>query len=68
MYCGECKFWEAEKEQSTLGRCRRHAPKTITNGLSEKHVAVTTVWPLTTDQDWCGEWSAKVEVEPGVSY
>ena len=61
MKCETCKFWEEGKE---TGWCHRHAPSSVIVGPTEGERPMNTVWPRTGAQEWCGEWTAKVEVEP----
>jgi hypothetical protein len=61
MKCDTCKFWEEGRE---IGSCHRHAPKPVVVGHMEGQRPMDTVWPRTSREEWCGEWTAKVEVEP----
>lgn len=45
--CSNCMYWQALDD--TAGNCRRHAPRPRTS----EH---TWRWPVTDDDDWCGEW------------
>jgi hypothetical protein len=67
MKCGTCKFWEADPEKPSLGHCHRYAPKPAPRPEIVHRVegdkSMNTLWPRTLDEDWCGEWSAQVEVE-----
>jgi hypothetical protein len=52
--CGDCAYWEGtEGPRETDGRCHRHAPSVPLN-----HPDLSTAWPLTEPDDWCGEWKA----------
>lgn len=55
-YCKDCIFWDCLQGGSATrapeGRCRRHAPFPATENME---VEPATVWPLTFDDDWCGE-------------
>jgi hypothetical protein len=51
--CETCKFFDPE-EDSDEGRCRRHAPR---------HDSFTC-WPITNNDDWCGEWKPKAKAPP----
>ncbi|MFP3912986.1 MAG: hypothetical protein ACLFUT_13000 [Desulfobacteraceae bacterium] len=68
MLCEECKFWEAEQGNPAVGHCHRHAPRSTSVAPTRESKVIPTVWPRTGAGDWCGEWEAKVEVEPEVSY
>jgi hypothetical protein len=51
--CAKCVFWEQlEEQQADLGKCRRHAPRSIL-------VADIALWPTTKSEDWCGEGQEK---------
>lgn len=55
--CGVCRY--AREWQETIGQCRRSAAPAVTvdqehDDFDESvHVAV---WPLVSDDDWCGEF------------
>lgn len=51
--CDECLFWEAIGNSSGAGECRIHAP-IATGGMM---TAIETVWPTTSPEQWCGEFS-----------
>ena len=58
MVCGSCKFWD--RRSGVAGRCRRNAPKPMGwvegNDDEENIPRVEAVWPVTFDDDFCGEW------------
>lgn len=60
MKCETCKFWKKANEPMTIGECRRHAPKAIGwvggNDDEDRIPPVVAVWPVTTNDDFCGEW------------
>jgi hypothetical protein len=45
--CGSCRFWFARGDI-----CRRRAPTTDSREWA-------SVWPVTRDDEWCGEWEAR---------
>ena len=53
--CRICRFWNDHK--TGRGECRR-APPIVTGGMMSH---VETVWPTTSEDDWCGGFEAKVE-------
>jgi hypothetical protein len=54
MKCSECEFWVEPKwvTRKGLGRCRRYPPSVVVGESSG-------IWPLTDEEDWCGEYRAK---------
>lgn len=52
--CGTCRFFSIHSDPE-LGFCHRYPPKQL-EGDDWGH-------PLTTDDDWCGEWQATQEEE-----
>lgn len=68
--CETCRFWvHLEPLEEQAGKCRRRAPQPglidLDNGLPG---LLRADWPKTVNDDWCGEWRAKLdpprEVEP----
>lgn len=57
-YCGTCRFWDREREDDDVGRCRRFPPmNTKMPGRLEQFGG--GVFPVTYErQDWCGEHQA----------
>lgn len=54
--CKACVFWDAHA-WGTHGFCRSRPP--VVNPMNGG-----TMWPETTDEEWCGEWDdGKDEVE-----
>lgn len=53
--CETCRFWKRDEmfPESTYGECRRYPPTGNIN-LSE-----SSWFPLTVNEDWCGEWQAR---------
>lgn len=53
--CQDCRFWESTHEAhgDVIGECRRNAPRVL---LSSRVVTELTVWPLTDEDSWCGEF------------
>lgn len=47
--CSTCAWW-AQIDDSELGQCRLHAPR------PRDHNRDSTRWPITAEDDWCGEW------------
>jgi len=45
--CEDCRFFEADKEDETIGACRRYPP-TIQGA--------DAAWPPVDIDDWCGEY------------
>lgn len=59
MQCKTCRFWRKPMDRIS-GECRRNAPKPIGwvagNDDEENIPRVEAVWPVTFDDDFCGEW------------
>lgn len=56
--CVGCEFWDQrtfEKLKRHFGLCRVNPP--IRNGNDEREWS----WPVTYDEDWCGEYLEKEE-------
>lgn len=49
MGCSDCAYWEPIDDDA--GQCRRNAPR-------PRAVDTGWRWPITNDDDWCGEWEA----------
>jgi hypothetical protein len=47
--CNECRFWEKQEVDNSLGYCRRYAPRPSS---STPFIS----WPITRSYDWCGEY------------
>lgn len=59
-YCRTCRFWAALPEPpagwapgTQAGQCRRYPPTLLT--IDAGPGAVTIVWPITAEQQRCGE-------------
>ena len=57
--CKKCMYWDklygADGEDLNLGFCARYAPKPV--ALLESEVRFRyTVWPITKENGWCGEY------------
>lgn len=70
--CGTCRFAGTHVEagsatERTLVRCLRYPPQRLGqepayNAAGPLHRAqADTGWPVTTWDDWCGEWRARAE-------
>lgn len=57
--CERCLFWQEIDKKGLdiggprLGQCRKNAPSVIRGGES--------VWPLTPDETWCGEYAYEAQ-------
>ncbi|MGD2127272.1 MAG: hypothetical protein PVG99_14405 [Desulfobacteraceae bacterium] len=65
MKCESCKFWDQDIEYPNLGFCHRSAPRSVISQPGEAVLSVDVSWPRTKEDEWCGEWSAKLEIEEG---
>lgn len=57
MNCKHCFFWLEEGEEQ--GLCRRNPPTVIScvgGTCPELSTEIETVFPATSEDDWCGEW------------
>ena len=59
--CDKCKFWEIG-----TGRCHRLSPRPSTpreaiNQTMGEWDQDLSVWPITSESDWCGEFQAKTQ-------
>ena len=48
--CDSCCYWQRLDPDMDIGECRYRAPSPRASQTS------TTSWPITTDDDWCGDW------------
>lgn len=55
--CDMCRFWYDQGDGE--GVCRRLAPTARTTRREEDDYQRFPVWPLTLDNEWCGEWEGK---------
>jgi hypothetical protein len=49
--CSNCEYYHCRYQQ---GKCRRYAPRPCETSL--------ITWPEVNEQDWCGEFSQKIEL------
>lgn len=49
LLCTTCRWWYRLDDES--GECRRHPP-TVVPIFAE----AMSCWPITHDDEWCGEW------------
>lgn len=57
--CAQCRYWQADTQYTTkempeprIGECRRHSPPALRSTANAAYWA----WPLTRDNEWCGDW------------
>ena len=62
LKCSSCKYWDRKEEMPEMGLCRRHAPRAAVASPDGSKVLVETLWPVTKEDTWCGEWDNKVEI------
>ena len=55
--------WNAPREPNMFfkGQCRIAAPKTYQIGGAGYELSSETVWPMTQETDWCGEFKERSE-------
>jgi hypothetical protein len=51
--CASCFFWDQDEENS--GTCHARPPTVVALLNSEGNLAPVTVFPATSDDEWCGE-------------
>lgn len=51
--CSSCFFWDQDDENS--GTCHASPPTVVALLNSEGNLAPVTVFPATSDDEWCGE-------------
>lgn len=54
--CTSCAYWDSSN--GTEGSCRRSSPQTVVFEISSEK-KITTVFPVTNSNDWCGEHKEK---------
>ena len=57
--CDKCRFWRqgmSMRHGQLLGNCHRLAPK-------PRRKVRQARWPVTYQDDWCGEWKAREDEE-----
>ena len=60
--CANCRYWKREAKDSDTGICRRYPPNIAHQEMymeDSDGYADYPVWPLTLDDEWCGEHSLK---------
>lgn len=63
--CEDCKFWQVENNLTSTGSCHRYAPRPAVSHPIAGPESMDAVWPRTKNEEWCGEWQAKVGLEEG---
>ncbi len=63
--CKDCKWWDyidSENVDNTggFGECKRNAP--LPYHIPDSNVGISVKWPVTDDDDWCGEFEDKKQV------
>lgn len=51
MTCQTCVYWRQHEDQP-IGACRRYPPQLA---LTQGTLLVTAQWPMTSQEEWCGE-------------
>lgn len=58
--CSNCRYWEREDELSDGGICRRYPPSIRTTAMDDNdEYSGYPIWPLTLEDEWCGEHKPK---------
>jgi hypothetical protein len=69
--CSLCAFWDRDDNDVCVGKCRKNPPvlsesvmQLLVTDVDLRHVDLSgydlnavTFWPVTVDDDWCGEWT-----------
>jgi hypothetical protein len=56
--CRSCRWWDGWPGDDA-GFCRRHAPKPLPLIIVQDEAGddhAEAIWPITTHDDWCGEY------------
>ncbi len=61
--CGTCQFWHTTDAAVGNQTCRRFPPFVVSEMFKHQPLPAPEagVWPVTSYDDWCGEWAAKDE-------
>jgi hypothetical protein len=63
--CDECRYWARDPHRSASGECHRYAPRGFL--VPDKQTADAderwAYWPLTTENEGCGEGERKEAAE-----
>lgn len=57
--CSNCSYWlhQPDIHEWGIGDCKRYAPKPVTRLLNDIEKEVTTFWPQTAHNDYCGDYA-----------
>jgi hypothetical protein len=64
--CKTCKFWVRQRQSDpdpefAVGKCQRFPPHIVSVAETKLHSLlprpIDVEWPLTSCNDWCGEWA-----------
>lgn len=61
--CSFCMYWDILYNTDSVGRCRRYTP--VINHQQNRRT--TGEWPITYENDWCGEFKKKEKVNSNES-
>lgn len=53
--CAECRFWIKDEDDDGLGACHFDPPK-ILESTREEGTGYFGMWPLISEDDWCGKF------------
>jgi hypothetical protein len=56
--CSICVFWNQDEENPEVGECRRNPPAVVVVHDEECTLVPTSLFPVTADAEWCGEYQA----------
>lgn len=59
--CANCRYAQVIGWGNSLIRCRRRPPVIVPDLLDENDQVVWGQWPMTGQENWCGEWTPKEE-------
>ena len=59
--CENCKFWieTGGTDSGLVGECRRNSPFPILKEKPDDSNIRYALWPVTADQQWCGDYEKK---------
>lgn len=65
--CSECRYWARKDYQPDEGLCRRNAPQVVAIPVYDsadggaRDTDISSIWPTTYEQSWCGQFEAAPE-------
>jgi len=57
--CSRCAFYKALSDQESVGQCHRYPPKVASKHKSGERKVLADVFPLVSEDNFCGEYQNK---------